>query len=88
MSSKRFSLTAHILGLTGDRALSLPVPSNEWVIDCPRCELVAFGYDDRAEAQYLADVHNDLHHGSREEALAVLVQEPVIEPEPRAGGGL
>ena len=60
------------------------VAHEEWVIDCPRCELVSAGYEDQAEAKYLADVHNDLHHGSREEALAVRMREPVHV----FGGGL
>jgi hypothetical protein len=51
-------------------------PVVEWAIVCPVCELDALGYDDEAEASYLAGIHNDLHHGSPDAVVA-----PVSEPQ-------
>jgi hypothetical protein len=44
------------------------------VVDCPACELPFDPVGDRSEAQHLAGVHNDLHHGGRD--AAGIVSEP------------
>jgi hypothetical protein len=51
-----------------------PIPALESglvMIECPPCGLSFDPMADRGEAEHLAGVHNDLHHGGRNEAAAV-----------------
>ena len=48
---------------------------SEWVIVCFPCRIDVDGHTDTSEAQFLAGVHNDLHHGSRPEAFIIPAEE-------------
>lgn len=51
------------------------------VISCGDCELAFDDQHDRAEASYLAGVHNDLHHAGRPAAVVVPVDEPTDQAD-------
>jgi hypothetical protein len=57
------------------------------VIDCPSCELDFDPVVDPGEAQHLAGVHNELHHGGRREAAAAMVDSDQAAPVAVAGLG-
>jgi len=42
-----------------------------FTVECAPCELDFLDVTERGEARYLADTHNDLHHGGRDEAVTV-----------------
>src|SRR4051812_9834270 len=56
-------------------------------VDCPACGLDFDPVTDSSEAQYLAGVHNDLHHGGRPEAARVAVDSDQAAPVAVAGLG-
>jgi hypothetical protein len=56
-------------------------------IDCPACDLDFDVMSDQGEAQHLAGVHNDLHHGGRREAAATVVDSDQAAPVAVAGLG-
>jgi hypothetical protein len=58
----------------GSRFVALPV------IDCPACELPFHTVTDRGEAEHLAAVHNDLHHGGRPEAATATDEDAAGAP--------
>ena len=60
----------------------------EWVIVCPVCQIDVDGYNTPAEADYLAGIHNDLHHGSRPDAYTVSIQEPAQKSRQESMAGL
>ena len=45
-----------------------------FTVECAPCQLDFLDVTERGEARYLADTHNDLHHGGRDEAAVVDIE--------------
>lgn len=71
---------------TNDVTTTQPTPAPV-SIDCPSGEIDFHPVTDPSEAQHLAGVHNDLHHGGRREAAAVAVDLDQVAPAAVAGLG-
>jgi hypothetical protein len=56
-------------------------------IECPSCELDFDPVANSGEAQHLVGVHNDLHHGGRQEAATAGVDSDDMAPVAVAGLG-